>query len=128
MSRRVEAAVGSDEHMVPKGHRGAVQNDAVVVDLDLGAHADVATVVAPEHGLDGDVIPRLAQQLPQQPRSGLRVLHSLLIEPAAQLLGPPSGLDQLRCARPVQRSGQHFLPFRHGFPSSPAARIRSAAC
>ena len=50
-----EAAVRSDEHMVPERHSGAVGGDQVVVGVKVIPDGDVVSVIAPERRSENHV-------------------------------------------------------------------------
>ena len=113
----VKAALGADEHVVPKGHAAGVQNDAAVVHVKIPPHGDIDAVVAPEGRLDPQPFSGSAQQAAQQGlgRLDIRRLIGQLIElPAQCLAGGHLRLQGRIVSRVVQHSPQHLFPFCHG--------------
>lgn len=110
----VKAAVWSDQHVLPKGDRRAVQDDAVVVDVKSASRVDVAAVVAPEIWLDVDFFVRLYQQRAQQRLLLVPLGGRGLVKGKAKLLAAPACLHQFRVACIVGQALNHLFSFCHG--------------
>ena len=111
---RVEAAVGSDEHMVANGDETLIEHRTVVVDAHVFADGDAAAVVAMEgrHQLRGLGKTRneVFYHLPV-----VVVVHSHSLQSSTQATGVlPTGFH-LRSGVIVQQSTPHLFKFCHFF-------------
>lgn len=85
---RVKAAVGADHHVVPKGDRHTVQNEAIMVDIKIISHSDVIPVVAPEDRIYHNISSGVSKELGKYPLSGRTVPAGQDVELLTQGLAP----------------------------------------
>ena len=58
----MEAAVRPNEHIVPKGHLGSIQNHQVVIGVEIFAQLDIVAVIAPEGSRKGKILSGFPQR------------------------------------------------------------------
>src|SRR5687768_7312170 len=108
---RVELNPRPDLHVVANVDLGAVEEDAVVVDEQVAARADVEAVVAGEARHHGGAVADGAEQAAQD-----RVARTCLarrggVVPGKDFLRPQASFHELGIRRAVGLAGDHLLAF-----------------
>ena len=110
----MEAAIGTDQHIVAELHPGAVEYHQIVIGKKVIADLDIIAVVAVERRNDRAILADLAAELFEQLALFFRFLRAQHIIVAAKILRVKAFLFQLLVTvRKVKHTLEHFLFFCH---------------
>ena len=103
--------VRSDEHAIADAHGGAVEDDAIEVDVDIVAQPEVRPVVAMEWRLDPHARAAAREQCRQRRDARRFVVRCGVVERMRQFPRSKTIADELRIGSIVGQAAQHPLAF-----------------